>query len=125
MLSNLLQTGPFTFITATLVDENTLVQIDANGKLVVCGADLTPAGHTLYYYAAGATATLYQCIGQSTLRAGGAVAIGDLCKSNAVGRVICNGTTGSTVNDLKTVCVALSASSADGDYIKVQFVRCA
>lgn len=126
MLFHLQPNGPFTFtVGATAIEENVLCEIYTDGTLIKCGADRFPACFTQWPYAIGVTVTGYQCIGEALIKAGGAVAIGDYLKVNASGRLICNGTTGATANDIKTIAQAESAATTDGDFIKVFFIRAA
>jgi Uncharacterized conserved protein (DUF2190) len=126
MLYHLQPFGPFTFtVGAAAIEANTLVQFGTDGLIVKCGADTVPNGFTNYAYAIGAVATVYQALGEGVVQAGAAVAIGDFVKSDANGRLICNGTTGSTANDAKTLAMAESAATTSGDLIKVFFIHCA
>jgi hypothetical protein len=127
MLSGLQPFGPFTFVTgATALEENCLVEIFTDGTVIKCGADRVPIGFTQYASAIGVTATIYQAIGEATVKCGtGGCAIGDYLKSDANGHLICNGASGSTVNDAKTVAVARSAGTNDGDMVKVFFIHAA
>jgi hypothetical protein len=126
MLFHLQPNGPFTFTTgAAAIEENVLCELFTDGTLIKCGADRVPVCFTQWPYAIGVTATGYQCIGEALVKAGGAAAIRDYLKVDANGRLICNGATGATVNDIKTVAIAESATTADGDFIKVFFIRAA
>jgi Uncharacterized conserved protein (DUF2190) len=122
MLFHLQPNGPFTFTTgAAAIEENVLVEQFTDGTLIKCGAARMPVGFVQWPYAIGVTATVYQAIGEALIKAGAAFAIGDYLKTDANGRLICNGVTGATVNDILTVAQAESAATANGDFAKVFF----
>lgn len=126
MISFLNPTGPFTFITgAAALVENILVEVHTDGTLIKCGADRAPVGFVQYAYAIGITATVYPACGEAVIKAGATptIAIGDYCKVNSEGKLVSNGASASTANDIKTVAIALSVGTAEDDFVKVKFIR--
>lgn len=135
MISNLQPNGPFTFLVgAADIEENVLVQFGTDALIVCCGTSGTPVGFTQNAHASGATASVYQCIGEAVLKAGEPIAVGDYLRSDGRGRLVV-GATGAAVYEARladaslddhwTVAVAKSAANGDGDFIKVFFVHSA
>lgn len=130
--------GPFSFVAAEDIEDGVLVQFGAAGQVFACGVAGTPCGFTRYSTKAGDDASVYQAIGEAALKVtlgeGESVGVGDYMTSNGLGRLVV-GATAAAVDDARTrgaalsvsniVAVAISATSTDGDYIKVFFLHSA